>query len=145
MLSVGACITQGPPPYPLYPNAGQPRPDDQVGVLSGPFAVIDGQEVANKGQVFALLPGCHTLRLVQTTGEVNPGGAYVTRLPQQTLSFQVEAGHRYFFETTMYGSSGGPVTTGTMAIFDHHPDGSATAALGCGASSTPVPPPAPGP
>jgi hypothetical protein len=133
-LAAGGCILHGSSPYPLTPD-GEERPDDQVGVLIGPIAVVDGQSVSDKGRTFALLPGCHSFRLLRTVGQVEAnGGGYVTTLPQKTLSIQVEPGHYYTLETTFYSSSA-PVNSGTLGISDHRRDGSVTAALSCRASS----------
>ena len=126
------CIVKDPEPYPLYPHQ-KPRPDDQVGVLVGPLAVVDGQNVSGKGQTFALLPGCHSFRLLQTTGEINSGSGsgYITSLPQATLSVLIKAGHYYTFETTLH-EVGAPVGSVSMGIADRQRDGAVTPAQGCG-------------
>ena len=129
-LAVGACIVKSSAPYPLYPD-GNPRPDNQVGILVGPLAVVDGQDVSGRGQTFALLPGCHSFRWLRTTGEVNAGAGYVTSLPEQTLWISVEPGHSYTFETTLH-EVGSPVGSATIGIADRRRDGSMTPARGCG-------------
>ena len=97
----------------------------------GPIASVDGRDVSGKGKSFALLPGCHSFRLVRTTGQMdNISSAYVTTLPQATLSIAVERGHYYTFETTVH-DPGGPVGTVSMGIADHDSDGSVTSARGC--------------
>ncbi len=133
-VAAGGCIVKEPAPYPLYPLRpnGEPRANDEVGVLVGPIAVVDGQNVASKGQTFALLPGCHSLRFLKTTGEVNAGAgaAYVASLPQAMLSIAIEAGHYYVFEGTIH-DVGSPVASGTVGFTDRGPDGSAAPARGC--------------
>jgi hypothetical protein len=130
-VAVGGCIVKEPAPYPLYPG-GAPRSNDDVGVVVGPIAVVDGQEVASKGQTFALLPGCHSLRLLKTTGEVNTsaGGTYVAQLPQETMSIAIERGHYYFFEATLH-EVGSPVMSGTIGFSDRDSDGAVTPAHRC--------------
>src|SRR5690348_4539068 len=93
-LVVASCMAQGSGAYPMYPNPEHPRRDDEVGVLNGPIAVLDGQEVADLGRTFALLPGCHSFRLLRTVGDSNVSGTgYVASLPQQMLALKIEAGH----------------------------------------------------
>jgi len=128
LLAVGGCLTQSHQAYPLYPGS---EPDDEVGILMGPIAAVDGRDVSDKGKSFALLPGCHSFRLVRTTGHVdNTGGGYVTTLPQATFEILVQRGHYYTFETTVH-DPGGPVGTMSMDIADHQRDGSVSSARGC--------------
>jgi hypothetical protein len=97
----------------------------------GPITEVDGRDVSGKGKSFALLPGCHSFRLVRTSGQMdNSGGGYVTTLPQATFGITVEPGHYYTFETTVHDPSG-PVSAVSMGITDHQSDGSVRPARGC--------------
>jgi len=129
LLAISGCLTEEQHAYPLY--QGVERPHDRVGILMGPIAEVDGKDISGKGKSFALLPGCHTFRLVRTTGQMdNAGGGYVTTLPQGMLWIMVERGHYYTFETTAHDSSG-PVNTLSMGFADHQSDGSVKPARGC--------------
>ena len=131
LLAIGGCLTQEQHAFPLTPD-GEPRPDNEVGILMGPIGAVDGHDVSSiKGKSFALLPGCHSFRFLRTTGSMdNNGGGYVTTLPQQTFAIIVQAGHSYTFETTWH-NPGSPVSDVSMSIADHRRDGSVTAARGC--------------
>ena len=129
LLAVGGCLTEEQHAYPLYP--GVERPHDRVGILMGPIAEVDGRDISGKGKSFALLPGCHTFRLVRTTGQMdNISSGYVTTLPQAMLWLMVERGHYYTFETTI-NDPGGPVNAVSMGFADHQSDGSVKPARGC--------------
>jgi hypothetical protein len=65
-LLLPACIVRGGQPLALYPNPESPRPPAEVARLFGPIAAIDGQDVSRQGKSFALLPGCHIVRLVES-------------------------------------------------------------------------------
>jgi hypothetical protein len=131
LLAIGGCLTQEQHAYPLTPD-GEPRPDNEVGILMGPVAAVDGHDVSSiKGKSFALLPGCHSFRLLGTTGHVeNNSGGYITSLPQNTFAILVQAGHYYTFETVEH-DNGSPVISVNMSFADHQRDGSVTAARGC--------------
>jgi len=131
LLAICGCLTQEQHAYPLTPD-GEPRPDHEVGVLMGPIAAVDGRDVSSiKGKSFALLPGCHSFRLLATTGHSdNVGDWAVISLPQGAFAIRVQAGHSYTFETTMH-EPGGPVSTVSMGFADHQRDGSVTRARGC--------------
>src|SRR5438270_11470386 len=69
MLAVGGCLTEEQHAYALYP--GVELPHDRVGILMGPIAEVDGRHISGQGKSFALLPGCHTLRLGRTTDQMD--------------------------------------------------------------------------
>ena len=110
-----------------------------------PLAVIDGQEVADKGRTFALLPGCHSFRLLRTIGQVSArgGGGYAATLPQRVFSLDVQPGHSYLFHWhyPALGSVIHPVyapdASNSWGIFDHRRDGSARVARACDGSALP--------
>jgi len=129
LLAVGGCLTEEQHAYPLYPGVERPR--ERVGILMGPIAEVDGRNISGMGKSFALLPGCHSFRLVRTTGQMdNTGSGYVTTLPQTTFRITVEPGHYYTFETTTH-DPGGPVSAVSMSIADHQSDGSVKPTRGC--------------
>jgi len=153
-----ACLNRGPRAYPLYPDPARPRSDAEVGILNGPMAAIDEREVADKGQTFALLPRCHSFRLLPTTRKVNqPGGgtlaqssgSYVTTLPQQLFSLDVQPGISYSFESVVvqppHSAGFGSVVRNQDVRYDvawgisaRRADGSATVARACDGSAWPV-------
>jgi hypothetical protein len=140
-LAAGAaCMGAAPRAVPLYPDAEHPRRDDEVGVLTGPIAVIDGKEVADLGRTFALLPGCHTFRLQRTTGELGAatGASYTASLPQVMISLDVHPAHTYSFDYIVQPFTA-PDGKADMGFTDHFPDGSVTAAKMCNGTPLPTP------
>ncbi len=156
-LTFAACLNRGPRAYPLYPDPAHPRSDAEVGVLNGPMAAIDGRDVADEGQSFALLPGCHSFRLLPTTRKVAQSGgtlaqssrSYVTPLPQQVFSLDVQPGHSYTFDSLIvqppHSWGFGSVVYNQTAHADviwgisaRRTDGSATVAHACDGSAFPV-------
>ena len=130
LLVLSACITP-PRAYPLYAGAAREQPAGEVGTLRGPIAAIDGQDVSDKGRAFALLPGCHSFRLLQKIGQFSlPGGGYAATLPQQTFTIDVRAGHSYVIETIVTLASG-PTGTLELETSDRRPDGTVTHAQTC--------------
>jgi len=139
-LVLASCMAQGPSAYPLYPNPEHPRRDDEVGVLNGPIAVLDGQEVADLGQTFALLPGCHSFRLLRTMGDSNmSGAAYVRSLPQQIFALRIESGHFYSFDATVPQFTA-PVGSYRFGFSDRGANGSVIEARYCDPATAPVAP-----
>jgi hypothetical protein len=140
VLAAGACMGTAPRAVPLYPDPEHPRRDDEVGVLTGPIAIIDGKEVADLGRTFALLPGCHTFRLLRTTGDVSTGTGmgYTAPLPQVLISLDVQPAHLYTFDYIVQPFTA-PDGKADMGFTDHLPDGSVTAAKMCNGTSLPTP------
>jgi hypothetical protein len=140
-LAAGAaCMGTAPRPVPLYPDPEHARRDDEVGVLTGPIALVDGKEVADLGRTFALLPGCHTFRLLRTMGELGTatGASYTAPLPQVLISIEVQPAHTYSFDYTVQAFTA-PDGKADMGFSDHHPDGSVTAAKMCNGTPLPTP------
>jgi len=138
VLAAAACMTQGPRAYPLYPDPEHPRPDSEVGILDAPVAVMDGQEVSDKGRTFALPPGCHAFRLLRTIGEngVGTGTGYVATLPQRIFTLDVRPGHSYSFDSNVspFVASIGSWRCG---FSDQVSDGSVTVAHECDGTALP--------
>ena len=138
-LTVAACMAEGPRAYPLYPDPEQPRPTTEVGVLEAPAAVIDGQDVIDKGRTFALLPGCHRFKLLRSIGEVGigTGTGYRATLPQRTFTLDVKPGHSYAFDSAV-----GPFVAATgswrWGFSDQPGDGSITIARECDGAALPA-------
>jgi hypothetical protein len=132
LLLFAACITHSVDAYPLYPNPETYRPADQVGIINGPIAMLDGQDVSDHGHAFALEPGCHSFKFLERTGAANgaTGASYTMRLPQGTYSFWLRPGHYYELEPNI-GTISGPTFQGSERIRDRHPDGTVTRAEKC--------------
>jgi len=109
---LSACIVRGGTSRPLYP--GPARPDREVARVVGPIGEVDGQDVSTQGKAFAVLPGCHVVKLAPKTGEINTlgNGGYVASLPPAVYAFRTQAGHTYEIEVQIEPSSGpvGPIT-----------------------------------
>jgi hypothetical protein len=128
--AVAGCIVGGPPAYPLYKNPEYPRAHDEVAVLGGPLASVDGVNVRDKGGVFALSPGCHSYTFLTAEGRylgrrggnpvLLPGGLYATRF---------EAGHVYILDVGP-SNSVGPYRYRMRAV-DRDPRGNVVIARAC--------------
>jgi hypothetical protein len=110
---LAGCITSGGKPHLLYP--GEPRPPGEVARLFGPIGTVDGQDVAKYGKSFALLPGCHVVKLAAKTGEINTlgNGGYVVNLPPAVYVFPMQAQHSYEIQVQL---EGGGSPTGRVVI-----------------------------
>jgi hypothetical protein len=109
---LSGCIVRGGDSRPLYP--GDPRPPAEVARLVGPIGTVDGEDVSRMGKAFALLPGCHVVKLAPKTGQINTlggSGGYVASLPAAIYPFHMQAGHTYEIEVVIESSSGstGPI------------------------------------
>ena len=122
-----ACITGGGTPRALYPNPETPRPPGEVARLSGPVATVDDRDVAKLGKSFALLPGCHVVKLAAKTGETSStgSGGYVTNLPSTIYAFRMRAQHSYDIDVRFDGSGGATVGQVTIRAWDHDANGAA--------------------
>lgn len=99
-------------PYPLY---GEPmQPSDRVATLMGPIGVVDGKNVAKRGSLFALLPGCHVVSLRKEMSEGGLGGAWSIELPEQTYVFRMQAGHTYEIQVLRQSSVGAGSAVSTV-------------------------------
>src|ERR1017187_308401 len=87
--------------YPLYANPEQPRPLQTLARLEGPIATVDGREVASKGTVFELLPGCHVVTLQRKIGAGSDDGAWSADLSPIVYAFRMRRGHRYSIEPSV--------------------------------------------
>jgi hypothetical protein len=95
------------PGVPLYPNGETTRlPRDQIALVAGPIAKIDGQEVVDQGGRYELLPGCHVVELdrrMTANGNSLTGGAYWTgQFPSTVYAIRMKAGARYDIRRDLY-------------------------------------------
>jgi hypothetical protein len=106
LLLGSACINRGGEARPLYP--GPPRPAGEVARLFGPIGTVDGKDVSRLGKSFALLPGCHLVKLAEKTGEINTlgNGGYVASLPPAVYAFRMQATHTYEIEVVLDATTG---------------------------------------
>jgi hypothetical protein len=99
-------------PYPLY---GEPvQPSERIATLSGPIGVVDGKNVAKRGSLFALLPGCHVVSLRKEMSEGGLGGAWSIELPEHTYVFHMQAGHTYEIQALRQSSVGAGSAVSTV-------------------------------
>jgi hypothetical protein len=116
-LLIPACLVREARPYALYPNPEQARPSPEVVRLAGPIGSVDGRDVSRLGESFALLPGCHEVKLAHKVADVNtvnPTGYVATLPPDVTYALNMQAGHTYEFEVHVRGNAG-PTTTDAYA------------------------------
>jgi hypothetical protein len=126
VLLLAGCIVRGGDAHPLYP--GPPRPPAEVARVIGPIGEVDGQDVSHLGKSFALLPGCHVVKLARKTGEISTlggSGGYVATLPGAVYAFRMQAAHTYEIEVVLESSSG-PVGPITIRAWDRDAHGGAT-------------------
>ena len=129
-LLLPACIVREGKPYALYPNPEQPRPSQEIGRLVGPIGTVDGRDVSRLGKSFAVLPGCHEVKLARKVAEVNTVGptAYVATLPPDVVyALHVQAAHTYEFEVHVRGNTGPTTTDAFVSAWDRDPQGHAAA------------------
>jgi len=122
-LLAGACGTQAPTGYPLYPKLGDGPGADKVATLYGPIQTVDGQDVSSKGRTFELLPGCHVVTLQRNIGEGSASGAWAANFPRLTVAFEMKPAHRYSITTDAKDTSA-PVGRVTIFAREKAPDGS---------------------
>jgi hypothetical protein len=110
-LAVGAnaCSSLGASSvYPLYDASTIPRTPAEVATLHGPIATVDGKNVAEKGQAFGLLPGCHIVTLERSVGASDSlaNGAWAGTLPSMAVVFRMLPAHMYVIDVQLETSSG---------------------------------------
>jgi hypothetical protein len=95
-------------PAPLYSASQQPSSPDEVATLHGDVGEVDGKFVSDHGGSFALLPGCHVVRVVESWGRMDPqSGGVVVKVPRLLYALPMQGGHRYVvrIQTDLSGSS----------------------------------------
>jgi hypothetical protein len=96
---LAACGHMGTTPHPLYD--GLARPAQEVAVLSGPIATVDGVDVSRQGTLFSLLPGCHLVVLQSQIGEGGVSGAWSADIPKRVYAFRMKAGNSYAIDASL--------------------------------------------
>lgn len=131
VLTLGLACYPGvePPGVPLYPNSATTRlPRNQVALVAGPIAKIDGQEVVDQGGRYELLPGCHVVELDRrmiADGNNLSGGMYWTgQFPNATYAIHMKAGAHYEIRRDIFadGQSGRVV----LSAREEEPSGAIT-------------------
>jgi hypothetical protein len=124
-LLVPACIVHEGEPYPLYPGSESPRPASEVARLFGPIATIDGQDVSRLGKSFALLPGCHKVRLLEKVGEISAtnNGGYVGTIGTVIFALSMKANYVYEIDIQVRNVTG-PVGRLMIQAWERAADGS---------------------
>jgi hypothetical protein len=106
-----ACSHINSAPFPLYPPPV--RATDQVAVLSGPVATVDGVDVPSQPS-FALLPGCHVVVLKSKIGQGTDDGAWSADLKRTVYAFQMKAGNIYVIEVHLQPGGSASVGNGNV-------------------------------
>jgi hypothetical protein len=109
--------------HPLYDGPTLPAQD--VAVLSGPVAKVDGVDVSEQGAVFALLPGCHVVTLQSQIGEGGVSGAWSADVRKQVYAFRMKAGNSYVIDVRLLpgNHSVGTANVGSVKIVAVEQDG----------------------
>jgi hypothetical protein len=102
------CIVRAGDPHPLYPNPETPRPPTEVARLLGPIAAVDGQDVSREGKSFALLPGCHIVRLADKIGAINTtaSGGFVGSTGGPIFALRMKANFTYEIDIQLRETAG---------------------------------------
>lgn len=122
LLATGCRSVGGTRGYPLFPNSGALPPRDEVALLRGPIATVDGETVSRNGMTFELLPGCHIAILQKNVGEGTAAGAWAANIGRLVVAFQMKAGHVYTVSSEMQDSSS-PVGRVFITARERAPDG----------------------
>jgi hypothetical protein len=99
------CIGSNPP-YPLYPNPDKERPSEEVAILMGEVAIVDGKDVSPNGRTFALEPGCHIVRTPKRVGGTSASGAYWADIGEISFAMDMQAHHVYVVRINVATTSG---------------------------------------
>ena len=123
LISSVGCIQRDGRPLPLY--AGPQRGDDAVALLRGPVSSVDGKKVPSRGSTFALLPGCHVVKIGGLVHHVDPNmGGTVLTLPVLKYAFRMRPGHFYAIDVEMHPALGfGPSGRASIVASERAPDG----------------------
>ena len=127
LAASAACITHDSGPvYPLYPSPRLGR--DQVALLLGPVATVDGAGVPANRSTFELLPRCHVvttqtkLLAFDPNATPNPQGEVTGTLPELFYAMDMKAGHIYVIESQVQAIGGNSASV-QMTARDVAPDG----------------------
>jgi hypothetical protein len=131
-LLFAGCIVRAGDPHPLYPSPETRRPPAEVARLFGPIAAVDGEDVSRQGKSFALLPGCHIVRMADKVGAINTtaSSGFVGSTGGVIFALRMKANFAYEIEIQMRETAG---PTGQLMIqaWERAADGS---------SATPIAP-----
>jgi hypothetical protein len=102
------------PGYPLYPAS--PRlPRAQIARLFGPIGTVDGRNVADLGDGFELLPGCHIVSTrsdaIESTSEVSVPG----RPRGRVFALPMQPGFTYVVKRQVLSGMGSEIRIVTFA------------------------------
>jgi hypothetical protein len=109
-----ACGHVGAPPHPLY--AGPTRPANELAMLSGPVAKVDGIDVSHLGALFSLAPGCHVVELQSSIGEGGVSGAWSADIPSHVYAFRMLAGRSYVIDLRLLPGNHGVGTANVGSV-----------------------------
>ena len=103
MVGAAGCIQhETAPAFALYP--GPRLAHDQVALLMGPVASVDGSPVPQNGTTLELLPRCHVVttqtRLLayDNSTATNAQGEVTGTMPRLIYAMEMRAGHSYVLE-----------------------------------------------
>jgi hypothetical protein len=98
LVNLGACAPSlDGPGYPLYPpTPGGRLPRAEVARLYGPIAAVDGRDVSALGDVYEVMPGCHTVLTRSDSVDSTTYVAVTGGTGKQRLVVPMRAGYAYF-------------------------------------------------
>lgn len=109
---LAACQGLGGKPHPLYFTPEDVRPESEIALLYGPVHWVDGNDVSQKGQSFALAPGCHVVQVSNRIGQMSPTAGWSVSLSPVVYAFRMEAGRSYVIDHVVEGGE----PNGTFSI-----------------------------
>ena len=109
---------------------GDPAPSSEVARLSGYVRYVDGVDVATRGSVFELLPGCHLVGTPDSWGRSEASyGAAVVNTGRLDFALVMRPAHHYAIEVDTDHATGPTGRAWVMAV-ERDPSGKITKTFG---------------
>jgi hypothetical protein len=96
-IGCGSCLAGRGRGYPLYATDLARKPDE-VAQLTGYVSKVDGNDVAEHGNAFELLPGCHIIVTPSEWGKVGESGGIIVKTGHATFALPMKAARQYLVE-----------------------------------------------
>jgi hypothetical protein len=118
------CAGGGSRGEPLYPTPNGPLPREQVALVGGYVAAVDGHDITGHGLV-EVLPGCHVVTTPKKWGSVGAMSGMTITTGRLVYAIPMKAGYRYTIDL-----GGGELHTPTGQIqivaYEQDPAGNTT-------------------